>query len=181
MCNRLKAAIMQNIAKFQNNDVSGVFAVQCARHQFFEPGGMVDLQKGERYVSTSIIMNIMEALKGEKDIATATTLWVLCLSSIKTTCISFTATTLNAKIARIGSSVSVNGFQIWFLLSSVWLAAYPRCTSKIIRTIVCISIHSITPHALAALAAKVLRPHGQKQTKPLAVQKRRITATVMIP
>jgi hypothetical protein len=24
--------------------------VQCARHQFFEPGGMVDLQKGERKV-----------------------------------------------------------------------------------------------------------------------------------
>jgi hypothetical protein len=41
---------MQNVAKFKNKDVTGVFAVQCARHQFFEPGGMVDLQKGERQV-----------------------------------------------------------------------------------------------------------------------------------
>lgn len=41
---------MQNVAKFKNKDVSGVFAVQCARHQFFEPSGMVDLQKGERWV-----------------------------------------------------------------------------------------------------------------------------------
>jgi hypothetical protein len=39
---------MQNISKFKNKDVSGVFAVQCARHQMFEAGGMVDLQKGER-------------------------------------------------------------------------------------------------------------------------------------
>ena len=41
---------MQNGAKFKNKDISGVFAVQCARHQFFEPAGMVDLQKGERQV-----------------------------------------------------------------------------------------------------------------------------------
>jgi hypothetical protein len=41
---------MQNVAKFKGKDVTGVFAVQCARHQFFEPGGMVDLQKGERKV-----------------------------------------------------------------------------------------------------------------------------------
>ena len=47
-CNRLKAALMQNIAKFKNNDVSGVFAILCARHGFFEAQGMVDLQKGER-------------------------------------------------------------------------------------------------------------------------------------
>jgi hypothetical protein len=42
------AVIMQNITKFKNNDVSGVFAVECARHVLFEPSGMVDLQKGER-------------------------------------------------------------------------------------------------------------------------------------
>jgi hypothetical protein len=47
-CNRLKAALTQNIAKFKNNDVSGVFAILCARHGFFQPQGMVDLQKGER-------------------------------------------------------------------------------------------------------------------------------------
>jgi hypothetical protein len=39
---------MQNIIKFKNNDVSGVFAILCARHGFFEAQGMVDLQKGER-------------------------------------------------------------------------------------------------------------------------------------
>jgi len=43
---------MQNVAKFKGKDVTGVFAVQCARHQFFEPGGMVDLQKGERKVNS---------------------------------------------------------------------------------------------------------------------------------
>ena len=31
-CNHLKAVIMQNVSKFKNKDVSGVFAVQCARH-----------------------------------------------------------------------------------------------------------------------------------------------------
>ena len=46
-CNHLTAAIMQKITKFKNNDVSGVFAVECACHILFEPSGMVDLQKGE--------------------------------------------------------------------------------------------------------------------------------------
>ena len=46
---------MQNVMKFKNKDVSSVFAVQCARHQFFEPAGMVDLQKGERYVKSNLI------------------------------------------------------------------------------------------------------------------------------
>ena len=39
---------MQNVAKCRNKDVSGIFAVQCACHQLFEAGGMVDLQKGEQ-------------------------------------------------------------------------------------------------------------------------------------
>lgn len=39
---------MQNVAKFKNKDVNGVYAVQCARHQFFEAGGMVDLALGEK-------------------------------------------------------------------------------------------------------------------------------------
>jgi hypothetical protein len=38
---------MQNIAKFKNSVISGVIAVQCARHGFFMPGGMVDMMKGE--------------------------------------------------------------------------------------------------------------------------------------
>jgi hypothetical protein len=38
---------MQNIVKFKNKDITGIFAVQCAHHKLFEPGGMVDLQKGE--------------------------------------------------------------------------------------------------------------------------------------
>jgi hypothetical protein len=38
---------MQNISKFKNAVVSGVIAVQCARHGFYMPNGMVDLKKGE--------------------------------------------------------------------------------------------------------------------------------------
>jgi hypothetical protein len=46
---------MQNVSKFKNNDVSGVFGIQCARHGIFEPQGMVDLQKGERWVALMTI------------------------------------------------------------------------------------------------------------------------------
>jgi hypothetical protein len=35
--------------------VSGVFAIQCACHQFFEPAGMVDLQKGKWHVESNLI------------------------------------------------------------------------------------------------------------------------------
>jgi hypothetical protein len=38
-CNHLKAALMQNIAKFKNNDVSGIFAILCARHGFLKHRG----------------------------------------------------------------------------------------------------------------------------------------------
>ncbi len=38
---------MQNIAKFKNAVISGVVAVQCARHGFYLPQAMVDLKKGE--------------------------------------------------------------------------------------------------------------------------------------
>ncbi|KAJ7453629.1 hypothetical protein B0H11DRAFT_1740870 [Mycena galericulata] len=51
-CSELKAVRMQNIAKFKNSVISGVVAVQCARHGFFMPGGMVDLKKGEGYAHT---------------------------------------------------------------------------------------------------------------------------------
>ena len=49
-CNHLNAALMQNITKFKNNDVSGIFAILCAHHRFFEAQGMVDLQKGKWWV-----------------------------------------------------------------------------------------------------------------------------------
>jgi hypothetical protein len=39
---------MQNIAKYKNNDVNGVFVVECTHHVLFELSGMVDLQKGEQ-------------------------------------------------------------------------------------------------------------------------------------
>ncbi|KAJ7261480.1 hypothetical protein C8J57DRAFT_1634447 [Mycena rebaudengoi] len=51
-CSDLKAVRMQNIAKFKNSVITGVVAVQCARHGFFMPGGMVDLRKGEGYGHT---------------------------------------------------------------------------------------------------------------------------------
>jgi hypothetical protein len=44
----LKAANMQRITKFKNAVISGVVAVICARHGFFLPQGMVDLEKGEK-------------------------------------------------------------------------------------------------------------------------------------
>ncbi|KAJ6522886.1 hypothetical protein B0H19DRAFT_1345812 [Mycena capillaripes] len=51
-CSKLKAVRMQNIAKLKSSVISGVVAVQCARHGFFMPGGMVDLKKGEGYTDT---------------------------------------------------------------------------------------------------------------------------------
>ncbi|KAF7334786.1 hypothetical protein MSAN_02365200 [Mycena sanguinolenta] len=51
-CSHLSAARMQNIAKFKNAVISGVVAVQCARHGFYLPQGMVDLTKGEAFAKT---------------------------------------------------------------------------------------------------------------------------------
>ncbi|KAJ6535032.1 hypothetical protein B0H19DRAFT_964179 [Mycena capillaripes] len=51
-CSHLRAARMQNIAKFKNAVISGVVAVQCARHGFYLPQGMVDLIKGEAFGNT---------------------------------------------------------------------------------------------------------------------------------
>ncbi|KAJ7441691.1 hypothetical protein FB451DRAFT_1058065 [Mycena latifolia] len=56
-CSDLKAVRMQNIAKFKNSVISGVVAVQCARHGFFMPGGMVDLTKGEGYAHTDYALS----------------------------------------------------------------------------------------------------------------------------
>jgi len=38
---------MQNIVKFKSMVVSGVIAFKCARHDYFLPGAVVDLTKGE--------------------------------------------------------------------------------------------------------------------------------------
>ncbi|KAJ7723265.1 hypothetical protein B0H16DRAFT_1737330 [Mycena metata] len=51
-CSELKAVRMQNIVKFKNAVITGVVAVQCARHGFFMPGGMVDLTRGEGFGHT---------------------------------------------------------------------------------------------------------------------------------
>ncbi|KAF8143056.1 hypothetical protein K438DRAFT_2111109 [Mycena galopus ATCC 62051] len=48
-CDHLNAARMQKISKFKNTIITGVVAVQCARHGFYMPQGMVDLIKGEGY------------------------------------------------------------------------------------------------------------------------------------
>jgi len=46
-CQHLQANRLQNVVKFKNAVVSGVVAIVCARHAFYLPQGMVDLQKGE--------------------------------------------------------------------------------------------------------------------------------------
>ncbi|KAF8144371.1 hypothetical protein K438DRAFT_1435719, partial [Mycena galopus ATCC 62051] len=48
-CDHLNAARMQKISKFKNAVITGVVAVQCARHGFYMPQGMVDLSLGEGY------------------------------------------------------------------------------------------------------------------------------------
>jgi hypothetical protein len=46
-CEHLRAVKLQKMVKFKNAVISGVVAIQCARHGLFLPGGMVDLHKGE--------------------------------------------------------------------------------------------------------------------------------------
>ncbi|KIJ23839.1 hypothetical protein M422DRAFT_85668, partial [Sphaerobolus stellatus SS14] len=48
-CANLSAAKMQNKAKFKNCEVTGIAGVICARHGFIQPGGVADLQLGEKY------------------------------------------------------------------------------------------------------------------------------------
>ncbi|KAJ7035891.1 hypothetical protein C8F04DRAFT_954397 [Mycena alexandri] len=57
-CSELKAVRMQNIAKFKSSVVSGVVAVQCARHGLFMPGGVVDLYRGEGYAHTDYALGM---------------------------------------------------------------------------------------------------------------------------
>ncbi|KAJ6573571.1 hypothetical protein DFH09DRAFT_1277149 [Mycena vulgaris] len=51
-CAHFRASRMQNMAKFKNAVITGVVAVQCARHGFYMPSGMVDLKKGEAFANT---------------------------------------------------------------------------------------------------------------------------------
>ncbi|KAK7013685.1 hypothetical protein R3P38DRAFT_3322377 [Favolaschia claudopus] len=62
-CWHLRAARMQNIAKFKNAIVSGVIAVQCAHHGFYMTQGMVDLSKGEAFANAdyALIFALAEA------------------------------------------------------------------------------------------------------------------------
>ncbi|CAK5277856.1 unnamed protein product, partial [Mycena citricolor] len=62
-CSHLRAARMQNIAKFKNAVISGVVGVQCARHGFYMPQGMVDLKKGEAFSLTdyALVFALAEA------------------------------------------------------------------------------------------------------------------------
>ncbi|KAJ6500970.1 hypothetical protein C8R45DRAFT_1093018 [Mycena sanguinolenta] len=46
-CSYSRAARLQNVAKFKNAVITGVVAVQCARHGFYLPNGMVGLKRGE--------------------------------------------------------------------------------------------------------------------------------------
>lgn len=47
-CAKLNAVDMQNKLKFRGCTITGVVAVNCARHNFFRHGSMVDLQLGEK-------------------------------------------------------------------------------------------------------------------------------------
>ncbi|KAJ6526481.1 hypothetical protein DFH09DRAFT_1095195 [Mycena vulgaris] len=62
-CSYLRAARMQNISKFKNTVISGVVALQCARHGFYLPQGMVDLKKGEAFTNTdyAVVFGLAEA------------------------------------------------------------------------------------------------------------------------
>ncbi|KAF6750008.1 hypothetical protein DFP72DRAFT_851984 [Ephemerocybe angulata] len=57
ICAHLRAVRLQNIVKFRNAVISGVVAIQCARHGFFMPQGIVDLTKGEVYARTDYALN----------------------------------------------------------------------------------------------------------------------------
>ncbi|THU96110.1 hypothetical protein K435DRAFT_665135, partial [Dendrothele bispora CBS 962.96] len=48
-CAQLKAAQMQNKAKFSRCVTSGVVGITCAQHSVFQWGGMVDMKSGEKF------------------------------------------------------------------------------------------------------------------------------------
>jgi hypothetical protein len=45
---------MQRISKFKNAVVMGVAAIQCARHGFYMPQSIVDLDLGEGYFGSLV-------------------------------------------------------------------------------------------------------------------------------
>ncbi|KAG6836333.1 hypothetical protein H0H93_009029 [Arthromyces matolae] len=51
-CPHLRAAQMQNVVKFKNAAITGVIALQCARHGFYLPQGVMDMFQGEAYANT---------------------------------------------------------------------------------------------------------------------------------
>ncbi|THU88320.1 hypothetical protein K435DRAFT_917318 [Dendrothele bispora CBS 962.96] len=55
-CANLKAANMQNKAKFIGLVISGVIAITCARHNFFLHGGMVNMIHGEKFNLTDLAL-----------------------------------------------------------------------------------------------------------------------------
>ncbi|KAJ3531308.1 hypothetical protein NMY22_g8207 [Coprinellus aureogranulatus] len=62
-CNKLRAVSEKNVYK-KGYDATGVVAIACARHGFFVPGSMVDLQKGERQLNVDYAL--CQALKSTK-------------------------------------------------------------------------------------------------------------------
>ncbi|KAF7368983.1 hypothetical protein MVEN_00224700 [Mycena venus] len=76
-CSHLKAARMQNIAKFKNAVITGVVAVQCARHGFYLPQSFVDLIKGEGfgYTDTALRSGLGEEAKTLHWIILAYDIW----------------------------------------------------------------------------------------------------------
>ncbi|KAJ3507665.1 hypothetical protein NMY22_g16859 [Coprinellus aureogranulatus] len=59
-CAKLRAVSERNVFK-KGYDVTGVVAIACARHGCFAPGGIVDLQKGERQLNVDYAL--VEALR----------------------------------------------------------------------------------------------------------------------
>ena len=46
--------VAQNPSKFKHMVVTGVLASKCARHDFFLHNAVVDMQKGEQYVTSHL-------------------------------------------------------------------------------------------------------------------------------
>lgn len=60
LCSKLKAVRQQQTVKFTNTKYSGVVATQCARHNFYLAQGIVNLVKGETYVSSATLSTVPE-------------------------------------------------------------------------------------------------------------------------
>ncbi|KAF7291286.1 hypothetical protein MIND_01272500 [Mycena indigotica] len=76
ICNHFNAKTLQNMAKFKNVVISGVVAVQCARHGFFLPGALVDLTRGEAYNRTDYaVCNVLAENHLNENIAITYDIW----------------------------------------------------------------------------------------------------------